>query len=125
VSEHPPAPDSDDLVFRRGKLRKRDDPAIELFREALGHLEDLPRVRRIGLELSRLYDPVLNRSILEPGIHRAVVGHLEAGRHEEARSLLEAALAEYTRPNQPAPGPGGPPGTPEIAPGDRPPRKLP
>ena len=91
----------EDLVFRRGKLRKRDDPAIDLFREALDRLEDLARVKRIVLELGRLYDPVSNGPILSPTNGRQVVERLEAGRVEEARQGLEEALQAYTRKVEP------------------------
>lgn len=100
ADEHPPNP-GEDLVFRRGKLRKRDDPAIDLFREALDHLEDVGRVKGIVLELGRLYDPVSNGPILSPGSGRRVVEWLEAGRLEEARQLLEESLRTYARPPAP------------------------
>jgi hypothetical protein len=110
VAQEPSAESSGELVFRRGKLRKRDDPAIDLFREALGHLDDVPRVRRICLELGRLYDPIRDAPILEPSACRAVLALLEAGRAAEARPLLEEALARYTRLDRPASGAAGPAG---------------
>jgi len=91
-----PDPPSDDLVFRRGKLRKRDDEAIDLFREALAHLGDVPRVKRILLELGRFYNPVSNRPTLEPAARRHVVELLEAGRPEEAAGVLDDCLRRYT-----------------------------
>jgi hypothetical protein len=94
-------PDSDDLVFRRGKLRKRDDPAFELYREALEHLDDLPRVKRALLELGRLYDPVTNGSVLPPAIRRQVLEGLEGGRPEEAGQLLADAFRTYGRKPEP------------------------
>ncbi len=100
VDEHASDP-GEDLVFRRGKLRKRDDPAIDLLREALAHLEDLARVKRIVLELGRLYDPVSNGPILSPASGRQVVERIEAGRVEEARRILEEALRTYTRRPEP------------------------
>jgi len=110
ADEHRPDP-GEDLVFRRGKLRKRDDPAIDLFREALAHLEDVGRVKGIVVELSRLYDPVSNGAILSPATGRRVVEGLEAGRVEEARQLLEGALRTYThRPTPDRPSVGEPPG---------------
>jgi hypothetical protein len=98
--ERPPDAE-EDLVFRRGKLRKRDDPAIDLFREALASLHDLSRARRALVELGRLYDPVANGPILDPGSRREVLERLEAGRPEEARARLEACLQAYTRKPQP------------------------
>jgi len=106
VSDHTPSPPpGDDLVFRRGKLRTRDDPAIDLFREALASTGEVSRVKRILAELARLYDPVRNGPIIDPPTRRAVVEDLEAGRPDSARRRLEEAFQAYTR--KPAP-PGGP-----------------
>ena len=90
-----PDPASDDLVFRRGKLRKRDDEAIDLFREALAYLGDVPRVKRILLELGRFYNPVSNGPTVDPAARRQVVELLEAGRPEEAGRVLDDCLRRY------------------------------
>jgi hypothetical protein len=94
-------PDSEDLVFRRGKLRRRDDPAFELYREALEHLDDLPRVKRVLLELGRLYDPVTNGPVLPSAVRRQVLERLDGGRLEEARQLLADAFKRYGRKPEP------------------------
>ncbi len=94
----PAPPPEEDLVFRRGKLRKRDDPALDLFQEALASLADPPRVKRILFELTRLYDPVTNGPILAPATQRRVLECLEAGREAEARQLLDDSLTRYRRP---------------------------
>ena len=53
---------------RRGlKFRKREDYAVELFREAEAHLSDIARVDRILLELGRFYNPLLNGPIVDLG----------------------------------------------------------
>lgn len=104
--ETPSPPPSEDLVFRRGKLRQRDDPAINLFREALASPEDLARVKQILAELARLYDPVRNGPIVDPSTRRAVVEDLEGGRPDSARQRLEAAFRAYSRKPEP---PGTPP----------------
>jgi len=93
-----PAGASEDLVFRRGKLRKRDDPAVDLFRDALASLADIPHVKRILLELGRLYNPVTNGPILDLASRRRVVELLEAGAPEDAQELLEQCVKDYTRP---------------------------
>jgi hypothetical protein len=95
-----PQPD-DDLVFRRGKLRKRDDPAIDLFREALANPEDRSRVQRILAELARFYDPVRNGPVVDAAVRRAVVEDLNAGRFDPARQRLEEAFRVYTRRYEP------------------------
>src|SRR5262249_9484887 len=94
-------PDAEDLVFRRGKLRKRDDPAFELYRDALEHLDDLPRVKRVLLELGRLSDPVANGPVLAPATRRPVLERLEGGGLEEARRLLTDAFRTYGRRPEP------------------------
>ncbi len=88
---------NDRLVFRRGKLRQREDDEVRMMREALAHLGDLPRVKSILLELGRFYNPVTNASVVAPGLRQRVVSLLEAGDAEGARALLEAHLAEYQK----------------------------
>lgn len=82
---------------RRGlKFRRRDDHAINLFREAKANLSDVRRVDRILLELGRLYDPLAGGAIVDLPTRIRIVGALRAGRTEEAASLLDARLALYT-----------------------------
>lgn len=88
---------AEDLVFRRGKLRKRDDPAIDLFREAQASLADIARVKRILFELGRLYNPVTNGPILDLARRRQLVELLESGAFEDARQLLEQCVKDYAR----------------------------
>jgi hypothetical protein len=109
VADDPVSEYSEALVFRRGKLRKRDDPAIELFREAMAHIDDPARVRRALFELGRLYDPVRNGPIVDAASRRIVAAHLEEGRAEEARQVVDAALRRYTGPARPAAPPPGQP----------------
>ena len=101
---------AEDLVFRRGKLRKRDDPAADIFREALAHIGDIPRVKRLLLELGRLYNPVTNGPILQFLARRRIVELLEAGAEDEARGLLHEYSAAYARrpEGQPQTGSEGP-----------------
>ena len=68
-----------------------------MMREALAHLDDLPRVKGILLELGRFYNPVSNTSVVAPDLRRRVVGLLESGDAEGARALLEAHVAEYQK----------------------------
>ena len=96
VPEHHDDP-SDRLVFRRGKLRPRENDEVRMMREALANLDDLPRVKGILLELGRFYNPVTNASVVVPDLRRRVVDLLEAGDAEGARTLLDAHLAEYQK----------------------------
>ena len=101
VGDHQP---SEDLVFRRGKLRKRDDPAVDLFREAEANLTDITRVKQILFELGRLYDPVTNGPILDLPSRRRVVELLEASAFEDVREFLGQCVKAYTRVGRPVGG---------------------
>lgn len=43
---------------------KRDDYALDLFREIEAHLADIPRVDRLLLELGRFYNPLTDGPIV-------------------------------------------------------------
>ncbi len=63
---------------RRGlKFRKREDYAVELFREAEAHLSNIP--------------------IVDLGTRRRIIELLEARQPGEARRLLDERLALYVR----------------------------
>ena len=97
-----PASPSEEARHRRGlRFRKRDDYAVELFREALAKLADDPaRVDRILIELGRFYNPYLNAPIVDLPTRRRVVEALESGDIESAREILDARLTLYTRVDQ-------------------------
>ena len=102
-------PDGQDrLVFRRGRLRKREDDEVRMMREALASLDDLVRVKGIQLELGRYYNPVTNAPVVEPATRRAVIDRLAAGDVESARALLDTHLATYLRMDTPPDGLEGP-----------------
>lgn len=96
---------NDRLVFRRGKLRPRENDEVRMMREALADLGDLPRVKSILLELGRFYNPVADAPVVAPDLRHRVISLLEAGDTEGARLLLGTHLAEYQkmddRPNPP------------------------
>jgi hypothetical protein len=96
IPEHHDDP-NDRLVFRRGKLRPRENDEVRMMREALEHLDDLPRVKGILLELGRFYNPVTNTSVVVPDLRQRVVCLLEAGDADGARVLLGAHLTEYQK----------------------------
>src|SRR5687767_11427198 len=89
------------LVFRRGRLRKREDDEVRMMREALAHLDDTPRVKRILLELTRFYNPVTHGPVVPPDTRRAVIGCLEAANIAGAAAVLEAHLVEYLKMDEP------------------------
>jgi len=78
------------------KFRRRDDYAVELFREALADLADVARIDRILLELGRFYNPFVNGPIVDLASRRRIVMAVEAGDLSEARRVLEQRLALYT-----------------------------
>ncbi len=78
-----------------------------MIREALANLADVPRVKRLLLELGRFYNPVTNAPVLGPEVRRDVIILLEAGDPDGARAALEAQLAEYLKLDNRRPG--GPP----------------
>jgi hypothetical protein len=80
--------------FRR---RKREDHALTLIREVEENLEDIPRVRRLLLELGRYYDPVLGGGIVDPPLQKAIVTALETGRPADARALIKARYDAYLK----------------------------
>lgn len=91
----PPA--DEDAPHRRGlRFRRREDLAVELFREALEKLDDIERVGRILLELGRFYNPYVNAPIVAPGARREILEVLARGDRGTARRLLEDRLASYT-----------------------------
>jgi len=94
---------SDEGRHRRGlKFRRRDDYAVELFREALTNLEDLRRVDRILLELGRFYNPYINAPIVDLATRRRVLELLERSQVDDARQILDERLTLYSQ----APGTG-------------------
>ena len=83
---------------RRGlRFRRRDDHAVNLFREAKANLGDVRRVDRILLELGRFYDPLAGGAIVDLPTRIRIVEALRAGRAEEALRLLDERLALYTQ----------------------------
>jgi DNA-binding GntR family transcriptional regulator len=89
------------LVFRRGKLRKREDDEVKMMRDALASLADVPRVKGILLELGRFYNPVTNAAVVSPDTRRRLVTLLEEGDPDGARTILEAHLAEFLKMGDP------------------------
>jgi hypothetical protein len=83
---------------RRGlRFRRRDDHAVELFKDAQANLGDVGRVDRILLELGKFYNPLLNGPIVDLATRRRVVKLLQAGKPEEARAILDDRLRRYAR----------------------------
>lgn len=89
---------AEDGRHRRGlKFRRRDDYAVELFREAEANLGDLRRVDRILLELGRFYNPYINAPIVDLATRRRIIELLERAEVAEARQLLQERLILYSQ----------------------------
>jgi hypothetical protein len=94
------SPDSaEEGRHRRGlRFRRRDDYAVELFKEAEDHLADIPRVDRILLQLGRFYNPYSDTPIVDLATRRRIVESLQQGDEATARRLLDECLTRYVRP---------------------------
>ncbi len=90
---------------RRFKGDRRDDYAMDLFREALGNLADAARVNRALGALGRVYNPLIDAPIVDLATRQQVAGLLESGQAEEARAVIEARMALYA-PSGEEGGPG-------------------
>ena len=79
------------------RARKREDHALALIDELRASLDDLPRSKRILLELGRFYDPVLGGPIMEIAHQRQIVAAIEADRFEDALDLIQARYDLYVK----------------------------
>jgi hypothetical protein len=101
VSEEPPVESATERAFKRrfgGKEKgrnKRDDYALDLFREAVAYLDDTPRVNGILRELGKLYNPVTNAPIVSLDARRRIITLLEAADAAGARTLLDECCRLY------------------------------
>lgn len=101
MSDDPPIESAAERAFKRrfgGKEKgrnKRDDYALDLFREALAYLADTRRVNAILRELGKLYNPVTDAPIVGLEARRRIVTLLEAGDTESARSVLDECCRLY------------------------------
>ena len=93
-------------TLRRGlRSRRRDDFALNLFREVETNLADPRKVDRLLLELGRCYNPLTNSPIVDLPTRRRIVDHLRAGDQDQAGRLLNECLALYAAPGR-RPGEG-------------------
>ncbi len=94
----PPAEDGKERSRGKGfKARKREDHALVLIRDLLACLENPAQARRLLLELSRYYDPILGGAIVEVRHQREIMEAIEAGRPGEAEALVQARYALYIK----------------------------
>lgn len=74
---------------------KREDYALDLFREAEAYLGDFDRINGILRELGKLYNPVTNAPIVDLETRQRVMALLRAGTEAEARALLDERRRLY------------------------------
>ena len=80
----------------RDKGNKRDDWAVDTFREVFSHLDKDPaRVDRLLFDLSRYYNALTDTPIVDLATRRRVAECLAGGAVAEARGLLETCLQRY------------------------------
>jgi len=88
----------EDRAYRRrfrDKGNKRDDWAIDVFREVFASFDDPDRVDRLLFDLSRYYNALADGPIVDLATRQRVSTLLRAGDAEPARALLEGCLANY------------------------------
>jgi hypothetical protein len=74
---------------------KREDYALDLFREAAACLDDPPRINHLLRELGKLYNPVLDAPIVDLPTRQQIVILLNQGAREEASRLLDERRRLY------------------------------
>ena len=79
------------------RQERYQDIVDKLFEEIRSHFDDLPRVNRLLIELSRIYDPLLSERVVEPSTHRQIMELLRAGKAEEARQVLEQRIELHSQ----------------------------
>ena len=101
MSAEEPVESAAERAFKRrfgGKDKgrnKRDDYALDLFREAVAFLDDVPRVNGILRELGKLYNPVTDAPIVGLPTRRRIIERLEAGDAPGARAILDECCRLY------------------------------
>jgi hypothetical protein len=79
----------------RDKGNKREDWAVDVFREVFANLDDAARVDRLLFDLGRYYNALTNAPIVDLATRRRVAECLAGGAVEEARGLLRGCLDRY------------------------------
>jgi hypothetical protein len=74
---------------------KRDDYALDLFREASAHLHDPERVNGILRELGKLYNPVIDGPIVDLPTRQRIMTLLHNGSPVEANEILDERRRLY------------------------------
>jgi hypothetical protein len=97
VSEPEPGSAGDRAYQRRfrDKGNKREDWAVDIFREVFAHLDDPARVDQLLFDLGRYYNALTDGPIVDLATRRRVAHCLAEGGTEEARALIQGCLDRY------------------------------
>jgi hypothetical protein len=74
---------------------KREDYALDRFREAAAYLDDHQRVNGVLRELGKLYNPVMNAPIVDLPTRQRIMALLQAGDRAAAGRLLDERQRLY------------------------------
>ena len=80
---------------------KRDDYALDLFREAEAYLDDAERVNGLLRELGKLYNPLIDAPIVDLETRQAIMLRIRGGKRDEAARLLDDRRRLYAPVEQP------------------------
>jgi hypothetical protein len=80
---------------------KRDDYALDLFREAEAYLDDAERVNGLLRELGKLYNPLIDAPIVDLETRQAIMLRIRGGKRDEAARLLDDRRRLYAPMEQP------------------------
>lgn len=98
MSDADPGDALGDRAYRRrfrDKGNKREDWAVDVFRDVFANLDDPARVDRLLFDLGRYYNALSDGPIVDLSTRRQVGELLVAGRPDEARQVLRACLDRY------------------------------
>ena len=98
MSDEDPGDAVGERAYRRGfrdKGNKREDWAIDVFREVLANLDDAERVDRLLFDLGRYYNALADGPIVDLATRRQVSQLLGAGCPDDARQLIRSCLDRY------------------------------
>src|SRR5205809_6748440 len=98
MSDEAPGDTVGERAYRRGfrdKGNKREDWAIDVFREVFASLDDAGRVDRLLFDLGGYYNALADGPIVDLATRREVWRLLSAGRPHDARRLLRSWRDRY------------------------------
>ena len=87
-----------DRAYRRrfrDKGNKREDWAIDVFRDVFANLDDAARIDRLLFDLGRYYNALADGPIVDLPTRQRVAELLAARRTDDARQLLQTCLDRY------------------------------